>query len=153
MLECSLANSSSSRSPSGAGSVGMNIGYGTNLTPGSVSQVITSLFYNGEINNFPAYGVNDLNTSDPSFENWGHFSQVVWKSTTQVACYTTNCANSGIGWFTACLYSPPGMLFAFLFLSIPSLSKITLIMLLLTPPFPSRHQATTKTSSHKSANR
>ncbi|MCJ1235383.1 hypothetical protein MMC14_003351 [Varicellaria rhodocarpa] len=94
--------------PSGAGSVGMNIASGTNLTPGSVSQAITSLFYNGKINNFPAYSVNNLNTNDPSFENWGHFSQVVWMSTTQVACYTTNCASSGINWFTACLYSPPG---------------------------------------------
>jgi len=50
-----------------------------------------------------------------NFENWGHFSQVVWKDTKSVGCYTQACPNGlenvgeGVGkHFTVCNYSPPG---------------------------------------------
>jgi Cysteine-rich secretory protein family len=71
--------------------------------------------YNDEIGFFPLpYGQAQPDMSN--FESWGHFSQIVWQSTTSVGCATVNCpnglANTGAGvapWFTVCNYSPPGM--------------------------------------------
>lgn len=55
------------------------------------------------------------------FEGFGHFTQVVWQGSTQVGCFTYNCANSakgglidpstgeimqGLSNFTVCNYSP-----------------------------------------------
>ncbi|KIJ98325.1 hypothetical protein K443DRAFT_104102, partial [Laccaria amethystina LaAM-08-1] len=42
----------------------------------------------------------------------GHFTQVVWKSTTQVACAMVNCGPGTIfpqaSTYTVCRYTPPG---------------------------------------------
>ncbi|KAF9562972.1 PR-1-like protein, partial [Agrocybe pediades] len=51
--------------------------------------------------------------NDPVFStNTGHFTQVVWKSTTGVACAVANCASGTIfgqsSQFLVCRYSPPG---------------------------------------------
>jgi len=70
--------------------------------------------YNGEIGWFPLpYGQAQPDMTN--FESWGHFSQIVWKSTTQVGCATQYCpnglANTGgdvSPYFTVCNYSPPG---------------------------------------------
>jgi hypothetical protein len=70
--------------------------------------------YNDEIGYYPLpFGVASPDMSN--FEKWGHFSQIVWKSTTSVGCYTQYCpnglANTGSGvspYFTVCNYSPPG---------------------------------------------
>ena len=50
----------------------------------------------------------------PDYTQTGHFTQVVWKSTTQVACASAYCP-SGVGpnfpgkaTFLVCRYSPPG---------------------------------------------
>jgi len=52
-----------------------------------------------------------------NFENWGHFSQVVWKGSKNVGCYTADCSKNGIKglegyniapYFTVCNYYPPG---------------------------------------------
>lgn len=49
------------------------------------------------------------------FEQWGHFSQIVWKDTKTVGCATVHCpnglANTGSTvspYFTVCNYGPPG---------------------------------------------
>lgn len=94
-------------------------GYGQNIAAGvqadNISAVITELFYNNEIVNFPKpYGQE--NPDMTNFENWGHFTQVVWASTTEVGCYTQDCSSSGLSnvgsdvgpYFTVCNYSPPG---------------------------------------------
>ena len=51
-----------------------------------------------------------------NFEKWGHYSQIVWKSTMQVGCYTQYCSNGLVNtrdgvspYFTVCNYSPPGI--------------------------------------------
>ena len=94
----------------GGGGYGQNIGAGS--PPSDIPAMITNLMYNNEINYYPGYG------SEPSMANfhlWGHFSQIVWKSTTSIGCATQYCpnglANTGGGvspYFTVCNYSPPG---------------------------------------------
>ncbi|KIW92670.1 uncharacterized protein Z519_06517 [Cladophialophora bantiana CBS 173.52] len=94
----------------GGGGYGQNIGAGA--PPSDIPAMITDEMYNGEINFYPAYGVEpDMS----NFEKWGHYSQIVWKSTTAVGCATQYCpnglANTGGNvspYFTVCNYSPPG---------------------------------------------
>lgn len=94
-------------------------GYGQNIAAGveggNVSQVITDLFYNGEVNAFAGqYGKAQPDMTD--FHVWGHFTQLVWKSTTKVGCYTTDCSSQGLAnvggnvppFFTVCNYDAPG---------------------------------------------
>lgn len=93
-------------------------GYGQNIAAGiqqtNVSYIISDLFYNSEA---PAF--NGLyGQAQPSYSNfgaWGHFSQIVWKSTTRVGCATYACpgglANVGPSvpkYFTVCNYKSPG---------------------------------------------
>jgi hypothetical protein len=95
------------------GGYGQNIGAG--VVPSAVPALITNSMYNDEIGFFPLpYGQAQPEMSQ--FNNWGHFSQIVWKSTTSVGCATVDCsvgglANIGSGispWFTVCNYSPAG---------------------------------------------
>lgn len=94
-------------------------GYGQNIAAGvdstNISAVITDLFYNGEVNYFDGlYG--EANPDMTNFESWGHFSQIVWKGTTEVGCATYDCSSSGLAntgeyvspYFTVCNYGPPG---------------------------------------------
>ncbi|EXJ60692.1 hypothetical protein A1O7_04845 [Cladophialophora yegresii CBS 114405] len=94
----------------GGGGYGQNIGAGA--PPEDIPAMITNEMYNGEIGFYPGYG------SEPdmsNFEKWGHYSQIVWRSTTGVGCATQYCpnglANTGGNvspYFTVCNYSPPG---------------------------------------------
>ncbi|OAL22136.1 hypothetical protein AYO20_11236 [Fonsecaea nubica] len=94
----------------GGGGYGQNIGAGA--PPSDIPAMITNEMYNGEINFYPSYGGEpDMS----NFEKWGHYSQIVWKSTTSVGCATQYCpnglANTGGNvspYFTVCNYSPPG---------------------------------------------
>lgn len=100
-----------------------NGGYGQNLASAgdsrdiSTQQVnfakraVTSQWYNGEVNNWSFYGSDDP-PSGSNLLDWGHFTQVVWKSTTKLGCATVQCpAGSVLGlqsWYTVCNYGPPG---------------------------------------------
>jgi pyruvate/2-oxoglutarate dehydrogenase complex dihydrolipoamide acyltransferase (E2) component len=96
----------------GGGGYGQNIGAGAE--PSAVPALITNEMYDNEIGFYPTpYGNN--NPDMTNFEKWGHYSQIVWKSTTSVGCATQYCpnglANTGSGvspYFTVCNYSPPG---------------------------------------------
>ncbi|KAJ5082646.1 hypothetical protein N7532_011689 [Penicillium argentinense] len=95
----------------GSISYGQNIGYGVKAA--EIGQMISNLMYNDEIGYFPTpYGAASPDMS--LFEKWGHFSQIVWKSTTHVGCATVMCdslgnVDSGSALpFTVCNYSPPG---------------------------------------------
>lgn len=75
--------------------------------------MITNLMYNDEAGFFDGlYG--QANPDMTNFEHWGHFSQIVWKDTTEVGCATVMCdslggsGTSGPIPFTVCNYSPPG---------------------------------------------
>ncbi|KAI7351070.1 hypothetical protein KC354_g12568 [Hortaea werneckii] len=92
-------------------------GYGQNIAAGvegkDIGSVITDMFYNGEINAFgDMYGMEQPDMTN--FEAWGHFTQLVWNSTTHVGCYTKKCgtlANVGENvppYFTVCNYKNPG---------------------------------------------
>ncbi|KXT17446.1 hypothetical protein AC579_5695 [Pseudocercospora musae] len=91
-------------------------GYGQNLAAGTtedeIGDAITDMWYNGEV----GYYANDYGQADPdmsNFENWGHFSQMVWKATEKVGCATQSCPGGvqnapGIDTLTVCNYSPVG---------------------------------------------
>ncbi|OJJ49856.1 hypothetical protein ASPZODRAFT_149318 [Penicilliopsis zonata CBS 506.65] len=93
------------------GGYGQNIGYG--VSADNIGEMLTDLMYNDEFGYFEGlYG-----EADPSmtyFDNWGHFSQIVWKATTEVACVTVTCdtlgnvdADEALP-FTVCNYYPAG---------------------------------------------
>lgn len=92
------------------GNYGQNIGAGA--PPTEIDKMITNSMYNDEMMFYPGYG------SEPSmddFHKWGHFSQIVWKETASVGCYTQHCpgglANVGSNvtpYFTVCNYYPSG---------------------------------------------
>jgi len=92
------------------GGYGQNIGAG--YTPNQVGVMITNDMYNGEFSNYPGpYGQDNIDLSN--FNSFGHFTQIVWKSTTLVGCATVNCPGGLQGasftpWFTVCNYYPAG---------------------------------------------
>jgi hypothetical protein len=51
-----------------------------------------------------------------NFEAWGHFSQIVWQSSTYIGCATVDRSAGGLAntdsgiapWFTVSNYKPPG---------------------------------------------
>ena len=80
-----------------------------------VSGVISNMWYNGELNLFPASEYGKSNPDMSNFSGWGHFSQVVWKGTTQVGCATHYCKTGTpmfpsrtSGWYTVCNYKQAG---------------------------------------------
>lgn len=93
------------------GGYGQNIGAG--YTQARVPSMIGNSMYNNEMENYPSdYG--NPNPDMTNFENWGHFSQIVWRATTQVGCATQQCSGGLSGAdgvppsFTVCNYMPPG---------------------------------------------
>ncbi|KAF2216257.1 hypothetical protein CERZMDRAFT_116355 [Cercospora zeae-maydis SCOH1-5] len=95
-------------------------GYGQNIAAGvpgnNISAVITDLFYNAEEPIYAQASAQYSQNPDMStFEQFGHFTQIVWCGTTHVGCATSsNCgtlANTGSGvepYFTVCNYKGPG---------------------------------------------
>lgn len=97
----------------GGGGYGQNIGAGA--PPDEIEKMITNQMYNDEMEDYPGY------KTEPDmfkFEKWGHFSQIVWKSTTRVGCFTQHCTG-GLGgvesnvspYFTVCNYASTGKYF------------------------------------------
>lgn len=80
-----------------------------------VSGVVSNMWYNGELGLFPTSEYGEANPDMSNFSGWGHFSQVVWKGTTQVGCATVYCATGTpmfpsrtSGWYTVCNYKQAG---------------------------------------------
>jgi len=103
----------------GGGGYGQNIAaYGssdfTGFTTSLMLEVaISDQWYDSEVNYFlPSYYGQP--TPDMSnFEAWGHFSQIVWYSSTGVGCATQLCAANTIfdgfqSYFTVCNYEGAG---------------------------------------------
>lgn len=105
----------------GGGGYGQNIAaYGSSdstlssqLPRTFAARAITNSWYNGEFNAFlPSY-YGEATPDISNFDNWGHFSQVVWKASTQVGCASHYCAAGTIfstlgSWFTVCNYAGAG---------------------------------------------
>lgn len=76
-----------------------------NKTSSSKSQVVTSTratdAWGNEVNDY-TYSTNTCATGKPC----GHYTQVVWKSTTEVGCANAVCADNTQIW--VCNYTPPG---------------------------------------------
>lgn len=92
------------------GGYGQNIGAGA--PPNEIDKMITNSMYNGEMMLYPGYS-GEPNMAD--FHQWGHFSQIVWKDTVSVGCYTQHCEGGlqNVGsnvspYFTVCNYYPSG---------------------------------------------
>ena len=98
-----------------------NGGYGQSMVagvaPDAVGQAITGTFYNPQVNAFePYYGQAQPDMTN--FDNWGFFTQTVWKATQQIGCYSVDCSSKGglqgkpagsSDDFTVCNYWPAGM--------------------------------------------
>ncbi|KAL1955781.1 hypothetical protein VTO42DRAFT_8101 [Malbranchea cinnamomea] len=94
------------------GGYGQNIGYGYR----NIGALLTNAMYNDEMMYFQnLYG--QAQPSGNNFAQWGHFTQMVWKKTERVGCYTHVCSsltdpNYGSAIpntpFTVCNYGPPG---------------------------------------------
>ncbi len=107
-----------SRGPGGGG-YGQNIamfGSSNAKSVGSnkcVAQAITDMWYNSEVNQYPSSAYGRPSPDMSNFENWGHYSQLVWSSSSQVGCATQYCPPGTMfgslgAWFTVCNYYPAG---------------------------------------------
>jgi len=109
---CVYAHDTTVESTTGNGVYGQNIAAG--LTADEVTDVITNLWYNNEVNAYsPYYG-----QANPggNFNDYGHFTQIVWQGTTVVGCATQDCSANGLAnvgsnvppYFTVCNYYEAG---------------------------------------------
>ncbi|CCC68846.1 hypothetical protein NCAS_0B07620 [Naumovozyma castellii] len=74
--------------------------YGENLALGYDAVGSVDAWYNE---------ISSYDYSNPGFsENAGHFTQVVWKSSTQVGCGIKDCSATGWGSYVICSYNPAG---------------------------------------------
>lgn len=74
--------------------------YGENLAYGYTAAGAVDAWYNE---------ISDYDYSNPGFsDSTGHFTQLVWASTTQVGCGYKDCSRDGWGLYIACEYSPRG---------------------------------------------
>lgn len=78
--------------------------------------LISEGFYNPEIDSYTYYGEEP---DTKTYDDWGHLTQIIWKSTTRVGCYTADCTANGLefpdgdgdgvaDYFTICNYAEPG---------------------------------------------
>lgn len=101
------------------GGYGQNLAAGLDASPTGIGESISELWYNNEMGYFdPYYGQPQPAGSNFGnvFESFGHFTQVVWKGTSSVGCYTYDCSSQGLAnvggnvppYLTVCNYGPPG---------------------------------------------
>ena len=78
-----------------------------------LADATTNMWYNGEVGEYLESFYGEANPDFSNFDAWGHFSQLVWKSSTTVGCATQKCAAGTMysdmeSWFTVCNYGPEG---------------------------------------------
>ncbi len=79
----------------------------------AAAQAITNMWYNGEMRHYPSSGYGQSNPPMGGFEQWGHFSQVVWVNSKEVGCGVQYCPPGTMfpsmgAWYTVCNYYPAG---------------------------------------------
>jgi len=77
----------------------------------TAGDMVTGSWYS-EVAIFNQYGEENVDMTN--FENWGHFTQVVWKSTFEVGCAMALC-EAGSAYILECDYRMPGKSAPFLF--------------------------------------
>ncbi|KAI1379054.1 PR-1-like protein [Hypoxylon crocopeplum] len=92
---------------------GQNSGASKLGASGALKMSITDFWYNGEFHSFLPEYYGQATPNMTYFEKWGHYSQLLWKSTEEVGCASQYCESgtlwSGMdGWFTVCNYGPEG---------------------------------------------
>ncbi|KAI0837930.1 PR-1-like protein [Hypoxylon sp. FL0890] len=104
----------------GDGGYGQNIAnWGQNVNAyqlgdvGALKMAITDFWYNGEFNNFKPEYYGQPTPPMTDFESWGHLSQLLWKSSTEVGCASQFCEAGTMyptmdAWYTVCNYGPEG---------------------------------------------
>jgi hypothetical protein len=81
-------------------------GYGENLAYGTITATQAVDLWYDEIQ---YYNFADPANSDGTYEKWGHFTQLVWKSTTQIGCVIHECSGFNPDRiYVICEYSPQG---------------------------------------------
>lgn len=95
-----------------AAGVGMNQAEGTYIGAANITTIISDMWYNWEFPIFPGFGQANPNMTE--FDLWGHFTQVLWKDTKDVGCWSAACDRHddashpiGSGFYTVCMYWPP----------------------------------------------
>lgn len=97
----------------GGSAYGQNIAAG--LKDNNITSVITDLWYGSEFNAYlPSYYGQEPDMS--KFGSFGHFTQVVWSTTTTIGCFVADCSKTGLAnvgsnvppYLTVCNYGPPG---------------------------------------------
>lgn len=78
-----------------------------------ISSAATDMWYNGEINWFDESFYGEAQPDETNFEKYGHFTQMVWVSSTKIGCAAQYCDAGTIfggfpSWFTVCNYGPEG---------------------------------------------
>ncbi len=74
--------------------------YGENLAVGYETEAAADAWYDE---------IKDYDYSNPGFsESTGHFTQMVWKDSTQVGCAYVSCSSKSCGQYTICSYYTPG---------------------------------------------
>ncbi|XXH02267.1 hypothetical protein Hte_008636 [Hypoxylon texense] len=100
-------------------------GYGQNLaawgssanakdlgTVGALKMAITGFWYNGEFSKYLPEYYGPAGPDMSTFEEWGHFSQMLWKDSIEIGCVSQFCEAGTIykidSWFTVCNYAAQG---------------------------------------------
>ncbi|ATY63849.1 Allergen V5 Tpx-1-related [Cordyceps militaris] len=100
----------------GGGNYGQNLAsYGASNNLGTdaaaAGKAIGEQWYGQEVGNYNFYGQADP-PPGADFNSFGHFSQLVWKDSQKVGCYTATCGAGTVlslqSMFTVCNYGPPG---------------------------------------------
>ncbi|CDR47647.1 CYFA0S35e00716g1_1 [Cyberlindnera fabianii] len=82
------------------------LNYGENLAYGNISPTQgVDLWYNENV----YYNYDDPENSSGDFESYGHFTQLVWKDTTQLGCVVQSCPSNRI--YLICEYYTAGNIF------------------------------------------
>ncbi|KAL8386914.1 hypothetical protein RB595_010299 [Gaeumannomyces hyphopodioides] len=79
----------------------------------AIARAITNMWYNGEIVLYPEANYGQKNPTAGKFEQYGHYTQLVWADTKKVGCAAQYCPPgtmfSDMGaWFSVCDYFPAG---------------------------------------------
>ncbi|KAI1339171.1 scp-like extracellular protein [Xylariaceae sp. FL0016] len=80
---------------------------------GAIKMATTDMWYNGEFSKFLPQYYGEATPDMSDFEGWGHISQLLWKSSTELGCHAQFCAKGTMyddmdAWFMVCNYGPPG---------------------------------------------